>query len=195
MSRTLRRLAVVLLVGLTSLLGTTALASADPAPRQLTPTQQQALCIAKESVRLLAAIDKQTWKDKKAREAAVRTIPARAKAACPLGGAPQSGGHSVNEVAPTATRVVDLGGGRYRFEWDRSLPAGAKKGDVLFTFTEKCPNGATVETDGTQPANPINNPYDFADDGAQRSVLWYRSEPPQPPLGITYSLTCDDRTG
>lgn len=59
--------------------------AAQPQPK-LTPKQQQALCIAKQSVALLKAIDKQTWKDKAARQAAIKAIPAKTKAACPLPG-------------------------------------------------------------------------------------------------------------
>ncbi len=55
---------------------------------------------------MLKAIDKQTWKDKKARESAVKAIPAKAKAACSLGGAPQ-----VVEVISRLT-VTGIGGGR-----------------------------------------------------------------------------------
>jgi len=72
-------------VSVAALLGTTSLASAAPAPK-LTPKQVQALCTAKKSVELLKAIDRQTWRDPRARAAAVRAIPAQAKAACPLGG-------------------------------------------------------------------------------------------------------------
>jgi hypothetical protein len=82
---TLLRLAVVLTTSLAALSGTVAVAAAAPAPRP-TAQAQQALCIARKSIELLTAINRLPSRDPRARVAAVRAIPAQARAACPLGG-------------------------------------------------------------------------------------------------------------
>ena len=65
------------------LLGPVVVAQAAPPRPAPSAEQLQAQCIAKETVAALKAIDRQTWKSRAAREAAVRAIPAKVRAACP----------------------------------------------------------------------------------------------------------------
>jgi hypothetical protein len=173
MSRTLRRLAVVLIVCVASLLGTTVVANAAPAPK-LTPKQQQALCIAKESIALLKAIDKQTWKDPKARDAAIKAIPVKAKAACPVGGtSPQPTTYTVSKTITT--------------------PAGT---DSAVTVT--CNSGDTYVTDSLRATdNPSAfDGYHFPPvlpdgSGVQTGVANSNSPPPEGvTVTTTFTITC-----
>jgi len=105
------RLAVVLAMSLAALLGTTSLASAAP---PTTAEKAYAKCVAEKTVAALKLIDKQTWKNKAAREAAVRAAVEKAKADCkPKPTYPHDGQATYYLPLQSAT----FGPGTHRFEF------------------------------------------------------------------------------
>lgn len=76
------RLAVVLALSLAALLGSGAAANAKPAPPPKVD-KAYAQCIAGAAAKALKEIDRQTWKNKAAREAALKALIEKIKAACP----------------------------------------------------------------------------------------------------------------
>jgi hypothetical protein len=77
-----RRSLITGLAAATVLLGSAGVGQAATHKSKPGPSQEQERCMVKTSVDLLKAIDKQTWKNRAARDEALKAIPGKVKDAC-----------------------------------------------------------------------------------------------------------------
>jgi hypothetical protein len=124
----------------------------------------------------------------------VATTSGQVRATCRIPGS-QAGTPTVDSVSPTASRVIDLGGGLYQFEWDSELPPELQELQVVFAIEDACPDGFTLAAAGLvtaeSPENQARFVGEFTNDGEGFNYLeGFSGLPVAEPRGIVYAVQC-----